>query len=562
MGTQSIRAIRQALATSMAHRLERENMTRIGTTVWHNGSVWVDSHTSTHALASTAGVIVAHGDDAIAMIASADEVIDLNGQTAGPGFGDGHAHPVFGGIETLFAPVRGHRDLASLIAAIKKWADENPDAQWVRGEGYDPSLAPRGEFDAAWLDDIVPDRPVVLRAMDYHTAWVNTKAMELAGITSDTPQPIDGDITLREDGTPMGTLREWGAWGMVYDLLPPLTKEQSVAAVQAASDAYATCGVTWAQDAWVSPDTLDIWLAGAKAGALTFRANLAWLAEPEDKWRTAFPTFAALKDRVDNESPELLTGNTIKFFADGILEGGTAAVLEAYCDCPTSHGIPNWRPEELIEAVAECVRLGFQPHIHAIGDAGVRTALDAFENAIAQHGTANNPIMAHCQLVDPADITRFRELGVIANFEPLWAQLEAEQTVLTIPRIGQERADRQYPIATMLSTGAKVSFGSDWPVTSPVPMKGIGIAVTRQTDAGEPADGWVPQERISLDQALTAYTKGVAVQAGEAELWGDLNVGRRADVVVFDSNIHEVSSYDIRNINVEGTWLGGKRVFG
>jgi predicted amidohydrolase YtcJ len=398
--------------------------------------------------------------------------------------------------------------------------------------------------------------------MDYHTAWVNTKALELAGITSDTPQPLDGDITMRENGTPMGTLREWGAWRMVYDLLPPLTTEQRVAAVRAASAAFAEGGVTWAQDAWVEPDTLETWLAGAAAGAMTFRVNLGWLAEPEGRWKAVFPTLAAARERAEREAGEFVTAHTIKFFADGILEGGTAAVLEPYCDCPTSHGIPNWTHDELLEAVAECVRLGFQPHIHAIGDAGVRAALDAFEHAIAVHGTANNPVMAHCQLVDPADLDRYKALGVIANFEPLWAQLAAEQTVLTIPRIGQERADRQYPIATLLRGGAKVSFGSDWPVTTQIPMEGIGVAVTRQTDEGHPDGGWVPSECITLDEALGAYTHGTAVQAGEAHLWGSLQIGRRADVVAFTENLHNLEPLALRRATVAGTWLAGRRVHG
>ena len=165
------------------------------TTVWHNGKVWINENETSDAIAASDGVIVAHGADALAL--QADEKIDLKGATLLPGFGDGHAHPVFGGTETLFAPVRGPEKLEQLLEAIKTWADENPDAPWVRGEGYDPSLAPRGEFDAAWLDEIVPDRPVVLRAMDYHTAWVNTKALELAGITPETPQPLDGEIVLR-----------------------------------------------------------------------------------------------------------------------------------------------------------------------------------------------------------------------------------------------------------------------------------------------------------------------------------------------------------------------------
>ena len=531
------------------------------TTVWHNGKVWINKNDRTSAIAARDGKICAHGEDAILMMDHADTVIDLDGKSLVPGFGDGHAHPVYGGVETIFAPVRGHNSIESLLAALKKWADDNPEAEWIRGEGYDPSLAPRGEFDAKWLDDIIPDRPVVLRAMDYHTAWVNTMALNIAGITKDTPQPKEAEITLREDGTPMGTLREWGAWGMVYEKLPELTSEQRNQAIRAASAAFAEGGITWAQDAWVEPEVMETWLQGAKSGALTFRANLAWLSEPNGVWQRTFPTLAALKERVDNEASEFLTAHTIKFFADGILEGGTAAVLEEYCDCP-SFGIPNWSREELMEAVSECVRLGFQPHIHAIGDAGVRIALDAFEHAISVHGTANNPIMAHCQLIDPADLPRFKTLGVIANFEPLWAQLENEQTVLTIPRLGQERADRQYPIATLLRSGTKVSFGSDWPVTSQIPIKGIGVAITRQTDHGEPAEGWVPQERITLDEALDAYTRGVAVQAGEEMLWGDLGIGKRADAVWFDSDLHALAAMEVRHAKVQGTWLAGNRVFG
>ena len=529
------------------------------TTVWHNGKVWIDENNSTHALAATNGVIVAHGDAALAL--NAEESIDLAGRTLLPGFGDGHAHPVFGGIETLFAPVRGPETLADLLAAIKKWADENPKAEWVRGEGYDPSLAPRGEFDAKWLDEIVPDRPVVLRAMDYHTAWVNTKALELAGFNKDTPQPSDGEISLRADGTPSGTLREWGAWGPVYDLLPALTSEQRDQALRAASAAFSACGVTWAQDAWVENDTMESWLQAAKSGALKFRANLAWLAEPEGVWRTKVDGFEANRDRVNTEAPEFLTGNTVKFFADGILEGGTAAVLEDYCDCPNK-GIPNWKREELIDAVAEVVKRGFQAHIHAIGDAGIRTALDAFENARNLHGHLINPVIAHSQLIDPADLPRFKALDVIANFEPLWAQLASEQVVLTIPRLGQERADRQYPMATLLRSGTKISFGSDWPVTSPVPMEGIGVAVTRQTDEGFPEGGWVPKERLTLDEALAAYTMGSAVQAGESNLWGDLAVGKRADIVLLDCDVHSLAPMEIRNARVLGTWLGGVRVHG
>lgn len=532
------------------------------TTIWINGRIWVDYTTRTNALAARDGVIIAHGDEAEALANGEDvTVIDAQGNTVLPGFGDGHAHPVFGGIETLFAQVRGPQSVADVVAAVKKWADENPDAEWVRGEGYDPSLAPMGNFDAKWLDEAVPDRPVVLRAMDYHTAWVNTKALELAGITNETPQPHDGDIVRREDGSALGTLREWGAWRMVYDLLPELTKEQRVAAVAAASRAYSSSGVTWAQDAWVEDDTLETWLVGAAAGALTFRVNLAWLAEPDGRWEKKLGSMSSLRKRAESATPSLITGKSVKFFADGILEGGTAAVLEEYCDCPGSYGLPNWTRDELVRAVAAVVDAGFQPHIHAIGDAGVRIALDAIENAIAEHGTANNPVIAHCQLVASEDMDRFAKLGVTANYEPLWAQLASEQTELTLPRLGQPRGDRQYPIATLLHSGAQVSFGSDWPVTTQIPFAGIGVAITRQTDDAQPAEGWVPTERITLDEALSAYTDGVAFQAGESDLWGSLHIGRRADVVLMSTDVHKLSPMEVRDAEVKATWLGGVQVW-
>jgi predicted amidohydrolase YtcJ len=344
-------------------------------------------------------------------------------------------------------------------------------------------------------------------------------------------------------------------------LLPPLTLDQRDQALRAASTAYSACGVTWVQDAWVEEDTMESWLQAAKSGVLKFRANLAWLAEPEGVWQEKIDSFEKNRDRVLKEAPDFLTGNTVKFFADGILEGGTAAVLEDYCDCPNK-GMPNWRPDELIEAVAAVVARGFQAHIHAIGDAGIRNALDAFENARKIGGKLLNPVIAHSQLIDPADLPRFKELDVIANFEPLWAQLANEQVVLTIPRLGQERADRQYPMATLLHGGAKISFGSDWPVTSPVPMEGIGVAITRQTDEEFPPGGWVPKERLTLDEALTAYTMGSAVQAGEEQLWGDLAIGKRADVAMMSSDIHALEPMQVRKAKVVGTWLAGVKVFG
>lgn len=530
----------------------------------HGGTVWTGLPRAGGVLRSTAvavggGRVLALGAAAEALREPRTEVIDLDGGTLLPGFGDGHAHPLFAGAATLFAPIQDQPDVAGVVAAVAGWAAAHPEAAWVRGEGYDPALAPAGEFDARWLDAVVPDRPVVLRASDYHTAWVNSAALDRAGITNDTPDPPDGVIVRRPDGSALGTLREWGAWRPVYDLLPPLTDGDRIAAARHAARTYAAVGVTWVQDAWVEADGVAGWLAAADAGVLTLRADLALLAEPGE-WRDLVPRLRRTRSLVEERAGDALTARTVKFFADGVVEGATAALLEPYCDCPHSRGLPGWDRAELAEAVTAVVAAGFRPHVHAIGDAAVRHALDAFDAAIRVAGTAGRPVVAHCQLVDPDDLARFAELGAVANVEPLWAQQDACQVELTLPRLGRERADRQYPLASLLSAGAVVSFGSDWPVTAPDPLAGIAVAMTRQTADGQPPGGWVPEQRITLDQALTAATSGVAYQAGEEGRWGVVAPDARADLVWVGADLAALDPGAVARAPVLGTWLAGRRV--
>ena len=355
-------------------------------------------------------------------------------------------------------------------------------------------------------------------------------------------------------------MREWGAWNLAYKKLPDLTQEQKLIAAQFATDYYASHGVTWIQDAWIDDSIYQTWLLAAQNGILKQRVNLAWLASPLEPWQELIPIWKERKQYLIETFSGQLTANSVKIFVDGILEGGTAAVLESYCDCP-GNGIPNWTKPELIELIALVISNGFQPHIHAIGDAGIRDALDALEIAKNKFGSTNNAVIAHSQLIAPADRIRYKEIGVIANFEPYWAQLSDEQLELTIPRIGESRAQMQYPIATMLALGTDVSFGSDWPVTSGAPILGVATAITRQTEAGYPENGWIPAERITLDQAIYAYTYGVAKQAGEANLWGLIKPGYRADFVAFDSNLDELEGLQLLTVNATSTWLAGIKVF-
>ncbi|MFJ6217336.1 amidohydrolase [Streptomyces sp. NPDC092296] len=516
----------------------------------------------TDALAVTAGRITALGADALALRGERTRLVDLAGGALLPSWGDGHIHPLLGGIGLRGVPVRDCTSVEEILQAVRRWAAEHPEAEWVRGDAFDPWLVEGGLFDARVLDTAVADRPVLLRTMDHHTGWANSEALRRAGFSADTPDPAHGQIVRRPDGEPLGTLREFGALDPLLSLVPEPDLDEQVAALAEVTGLLAAAGLTWVQDAWVEHSQVAAWTAAARSGVLRVRANLALLLAP-DGWRDRLPALAADRARVAAEGAGLVTARSVKFFADGVIESGTAALLEPYTDCPHSHGAANWTGEELAEAVTAVDALGFQAHIHAIGDHGVRIALDAVEAAARRNGPRNRrPVLAHLQLVDPADLPRFAALGVTANFEPLWAQPDELMTQLTLPRIGDVRGSRQYQIAELLRSGAQVSFGSDWPVTPYEPLPGIATAVTRQTPGGVPAGGWLPEQRIGLRDALAAYSAGVAHQAYEEDLWGVLRPGMRADLVQLATDPYRVPAADLPAVAVLGTWLGGTRTHG
>ena len=415
-------------------------VTRIENAVVWTGEGSVGSIVMSDAVAFSEEGVLALGDAAREL--SADEVVDARGAFVAPAFLDGHAHPIAGGFESLIAPVRDHASPQAIAAAVGQWAREHPDKEWIRGEGFDHSLAPEGIFHAAWLDAEIPDRPVVLRATDYHTVWVNSEALRRAGIEAQTPEPHDGVIVRDASGAPIGTLREWGAWRPVYNLLPRKSDEEVIRSVQIASDAFASTGVAWVQDAWVEPDDVDAWLMADDAGAVLIRVDLGLWCDP-NSWRDQLDHFVAARERVQAHGSDRLTSRTVKFFADGVLESATSALLQPYCGCPHDHGLPNWQPGELALAVAAVDSLGFDAHIHAIGDAAVRNALDAFEHVVTTNAARDRRMtVAHTQLVDPDDIGRFAQLGIVANFEPFWAKYDEWQVELTAPRLGPEQPDR------------------------------------------------------------------------------------------------------------------------
>jgi len=537
-------------------------------TLFVGGSIWT-GRGETDALLIDDGVVVAVGDEARRQGAGAARV-DLDGGFLMPSFGDGHAHPLYGGLESVGPAVRACGSVDEIVLAVKQYADEHPEHEWSTGASYDCSLALDGLFDARWLDAAVPDRPVVLRAWDYHTVWCNTAALERAGITADTPDPPLGSIPHRDDGSVLGTLREWGAVDLVMNVVPPLAEQVRIDALGTAADYFLARGVTWVQDAWVEPADVDTYVEAARRGVLRMRFNLALYADPRH-FDSQVTQYASQRRKVDEVASPLLTAQSVKFFADGVVENETGALLAPYCSGLHSHsggersgsgehrGMRNWEGESLAEAARRVDELGLQIHIHAIGDAAVRQALDAIEHVVAQNGPRDRrPVIAHCQLVDDADLTRFAELGVIPNMQPLWAQLDPLMTVLTVPRLGAERADKQYPIRTLDTSGAPLGFGSDWPVSSGAPLDGIAVAVSRQTVDGDPEGGWTPHEILPIEQALTAYTAGVANQAFAESQWGRILPGARADLVWLDRDPRRSPASELPGIGVRATYLDGQ----
>jgi predicted amidohydrolase YtcJ len=525
--------------------------------VFHGGTIRTGDAMGTRAraLAVHDGRVVALDLDALALADDARQVVDLDGGALLPAFGDGHVHPLWGGVELAGPQVRDAATVGDVADVVRRWVADHPDAPWVNGGPYDPSLAPNGIFDAAWLDVAVADRPVVLASTDHHCAWVNTAALKLAGIDEHTPDPPAATIARRADGTPMGTLVEWTAMDLVLRHAPPTTAAEKVDGLAASTAMLAAAGITWAQEAALHPDDVAAYLDTARNGRLAIRVDIALRAEP-GRWPGQRATFDAAREVASMSS--MVSARTVKFFADGVVEAGTAAMLAPYIDRPHSCGLPVWSRDELAAAAAAFDADGFRLHIHAIGDAGVRNALDAVEHVERVNGPSNRrPVIAHSQLVDPVDLPRFAQLGVIANVEPLWAQLDPLQVDLTMPRLGAARSTLQYPFASLVSTGAVLSMGSDWPVSSHRPLDGLAVAVTRQTRDGEPAEGWLPHERLAPETALSAYTAGSAYQSFEEGERGLLCVGARADLVWLARDPLATPARDWPSVSVRGTWLGG-----
>jgi predicted amidohydrolase YtcJ len=305
----------------------------------------------------------------------------------------------------------------------------------------------------------------------------------------------------------------------------------------------------------------EAYIAADTAGVLAIDMNLFFLAQP-DSWRRLKVDFLRLREQINNLGPDSrLTARTIKIILDGALSAGTAALLSPYCDDPTSVGLFTWNDDELLDAAAYFDGEGFQLHIHAIGDGAIRQGLDVIEKISAINPSHDRrAVIAHAQLIDPADLPRFAELGVIANYQPLWTYLDPMNKILIAPRLGEERNNRQYQLASMVASGARIAYGSDWPVTSHIPLEALAVPTHRQSPDHQPQGGWSPHESISIEESLSFYTHGVAYQNFEEDRVGELKVGAEADLMILSGNPLTCDPHDVAKISIDAVYKRGKLI--
>lgn len=529
-------------------------------TVFTNGAVYtVDAMRSwAQAVAFKNGRITYVGTDAGAAtwIGRDTTVVDLHGKMVLPGFHDSHVHLVGGGLEMGECDINGQMTLEQILHTLQEYADEHPDKVWLRGGGW-PLTLNGGNPRKETLDKIVADRPVILDAFDGHSAWVNSKALQIAGITKETPDPPRGRIE-RDPKTdePTGTLRE-SAIRLVVNKIPQYTTEDYIAGLRRGLHEANRHGITSIQEAAIREGHLQAFAALDQTQELTVRAVGALQVEPE-KLSTQVPQFVEWREKYRSAR---FRPTSVKIFLDGVIESQTAALIEPYGGTD-KRGWLNLEPEVLKPLAAELDRLGFQIHVHAIGDRAIQASFDALEFARARNGIRDSRHhLAHIQLFDPSDIDRFRRLGVVANFQAFWASADDYIVKMTEPVLGPERSRWLYPIRSVADTGAVIVGGSDWSVSSINPLDAIQVAVTRRAVGDEPGPAWLAAELVDLPMMLAAYTiNGAYVNFQESET-GSIEVGKAADLVVLDRNLFEIPKHEIHRARVLLTLLEGKEVY-
>ena len=518
------------------------------------------SGTMAEAVAVRGGAIMQVGTTAAikALAGPATRVLDAAGGTVAPGFNDSHLHFLEGALGLGDADLSGLSTLAEVQQAIGTFAESHKAPSWVIGRGWVYSPFPGGSPTAAQLDAVVTDRPALMRCYDGLSVWVNSKALALAGITKATPNPVGGEIVRDpRTGEPTGHLKQ-AAIALIDAVVPKPTHDDERRALRAAVARAHELGITSIQNAGGSLEEMALYEEALRAGDLTLRTRLAAQGRPT--------TTEADLDRMDEVWKRLgdnptLTSGIVKLNADGVIEARTAAMITPYSGT-SSTGPANYTPEQLDRVVAMFDRRGWQVHIHAIGDRAIRMSLDAIERATAASpapARGRRHRLEHVEAVSAEDIPRFATLGVVASFQPLHALLgDVNQARPTGPwpdNIGPERASRGWAWKTLQRAGARITFGSDWPVAHLAPGQGIWLAATRVHAEG--AD----DQRLTIPEALAAYTREAAYASFEEQRKGVLAPGMLADLVVLTRDIVAAPPSARDDLTVAATIFDGRIVF-
>ena len=494
-------------------------------------------------------------------------LVDLDGKMVLPGFQDAHVHPIEAGMAYLGCSLHDGKSVEDYVLIVKECAQQSPEATFIDGGGWTMDLFEDGLPDKRLLDEVVSDRPVILKSASGHQLWVNSKTLKIAGIDAETPDPPRGRIDrYKNSKEPSGSLQENSAMNLAFSTRPAYSADQMQAALQFGQHYLNQYGVTTVQDALLKLDGNEAYVGGPtymamdRAGDLTIRVvgALVWNTD------SGLEQLSRITDARERFKTPLFSAPSVKIWLDGVMEVHTAALLAPYSDREDGYsGELLIKPEQLDVVVSQLDALGFQIHFHAIGDAAVRQSLDSLELARQKNGVRDSRHhMSHIQLFDPADIPRLETLNVVANFQPYWAWADKFITELKIPKLGADRSKWLYPIRSVLDTGAVVAFGSDWFVTSGNPLLGIETAITRRDPLTNFSDPFLEDERINLADAIEAYTINSAYVNFIDDETGSIEEGKLADLIVLDNNLFELAPNEISDAQVLLTLLEGNPVYG
>ena len=487
------------------------------------------------------------------------KVIDAQGRLVLPGFTDCHIHFMDGSLGLTRVDLNGAGTVGEIQKRVKAYADSHPQEPWIQGMGWTyPTFKPSGLPDKKILDDVVVDRPIYLVAFDGHSSWANSKALAMAGIDRNTPDPPNGKIVRDEKGEATGALKE-SAGDLIDAKIPKPTRSERLDALRKGIHEANKAGLVRVHSAGQDFEYLDMYGDLRKSGELTLRFYIAYFLNPPG-------LTPAINKQIEDArrlyNDNLISGGVVKTMLDGVVEAHTAAMLAPYSDDPSQSGKLFWDPDQYKATVAALDSRGLQIFTHAIGDRAVRLALDAYQNAAeVNHTQDTRPRIEHIETISAQDIDRFGKLGVVASMQPLHSYPDEDTLSIWARNIGPERAKRPWVWRSIEQKGGVLAFGSDWPVVTLNPWPGVQTAVTRQTSDGEPVGGFVPQQRLSLDDTIRAYTLGAAFAGRREKTEGSLETGKLADFIVLDRDLFKIEPSEIAKTQVLLTVVGGKVVY-